>query len=197
MSRPLGFAPTPASGYFTATTSRSAGERRIGTQCLRVLPRHTPSPGRGLLPTTGQSIGARLLMFRARAADRAHAASTPGTAWPVHGHLPGLSQEYLGPLVLMPSEIFDASNSAACQVLPSGALERLPGPHLTQSSCAFSLSLTTTVFSQRSTGRFGTCPRRPVPEGQLSSISCTAPHNEEASYIAPPSAFITHLNNYE
>ena len=40
---------------------------------------------------------------------------------------------------------------------------------------AFSLSLTTTVFSQRSTGRFGALPRRTTPEGQQASISSTAP----------------------
>jgi hypothetical protein len=36
MSRPLRSTPTPASRSFTATTSRSASERRIGTQRLRV-----------------------------------------------------------------------------------------------------------------------------------------------------------------
>ncbi len=71
-------------------------------------------------------------------------------------------------------------------------LERLPGPHLTRSSRAFSLSLTTTVFSQRSTGRFSACPRRPTLEGQQSSISRTAPPMKSASYMTPPSAFVTH-----
>src|SRR3954469_25609418 len=33
----------------------------------------------------GRHIDARLLTFRARAADQAHAASTPGTAWPIIG----------------------------------------------------------------------------------------------------------------
>src|SRR4029434_3133074 len=33
----------------------------------------------------GRHIDARLLTFRARAADQAHAAFTPGTAWPVIG----------------------------------------------------------------------------------------------------------------
>jgi hypothetical protein len=43
VSRPLRFTPTPASRSFTATTSRPAGERRGGNQCLRFLPRHAPS----------------------------------------------------------------------------------------------------------------------------------------------------------
>jgi hypothetical protein len=34
--------PPPGSRGFTATTGRSAGERRLGTQCLRFLPRHAP-----------------------------------------------------------------------------------------------------------------------------------------------------------
>ncbi len=43
MSRPLRSTATPASSGFSATTGRSAGERRVGTQCLRFLPRHAPS----------------------------------------------------------------------------------------------------------------------------------------------------------
>src|SRR3954454_12444324 len=39
---------------------------------------------------------------------------------------------------------------------------------------AFSSSLTTTVFSQRSMRRFDTSPRRAAPKG-LTFISCTAP----------------------
>ena len=38
MSRPLRSTTTPASSGFTANTSRSASERRTGTQCLRFLP---------------------------------------------------------------------------------------------------------------------------------------------------------------
>src|SRR3954453_7805618 len=93
ISRPLGSTATPASSGFTATTGRSASERRLGTQCLRVLP-----VGRLPLATSeaydpGRRIDARLLTFRARAADQAHAAFTPGTAWPVIGHPPGSSRE--------------------------------------------------------------------------------------------------------
>src|SRR3954470_9445625 len=85
ISRPLGSTATPASSGFTATTGRSAGERRVGTQCLRVRP-----VGRLPLATLkaynpGRHIDARLLTFRARAADQAHTASTPGTAWPIIG----------------------------------------------------------------------------------------------------------------
>jgi hypothetical protein len=59
-------------------------------------------------------------------------------------------------------------------------------------SCApFARSLTTTVFSQRSTGWFGARLRRPTPEGHT-SISRTALLSE-VSYTAPPlAAFVTH-----
>ena len=56
---------------------------------------------------------------------------------------------------------------------------------------AFSLSLTTTVFSQRSTGWFGACPRRPTPEGLPPSL---AQHRfRGASYMDTSSAFMTHV----
>jgi hypothetical protein len=85
ISRPLRSTPTPASRGFTATTSRSASERRnwysmppvsaVGTLPLATLEACDPD----------RRINARLLTFRARAADQAHAAFTPGTTWPVIG----------------------------------------------------------------------------------------------------------------
>src|SRR5665811_1960972 len=53
----------------------------------------------------------------------------------------------------------------------SGLRNRLPDPHLTQSSAPFPVSLTTTVFSQRSTRWFGTSQRRAVPKGLPSSLA--------------------------
>ena len=51
--------------------------------------------------------------------------------------------------------------------LPTRAIpERLPGPHMTRSNRAFSLPLTTTVFSQRNAGSFRICPRGPILEGR-------------------------------
>ncbi len=47
---------------------------------------------------------------------------------------------------------------------------RLPGPHLTPSWTPFHTSLTTTVFSQRSTCWFRTSPRRAVLKGLPSSL---------------------------
>ena len=56
-----------------------------GTQCLRFLPL-ARSLSRPLGPATpDDAFDARLLTFRARAADQAHAAFTPGTTWPIIG----------------------------------------------------------------------------------------------------------------
>ena len=50
---------------------------------------------------------------------------------------------------------------------------------------AFSSSLTTTVFSQRSMRRLEASPRRAAPKGQQSFISRTAPHQENSpAYMA-------------
>jgi hypothetical protein len=54
---------------------------------------------------------------------------------------------------------------------------RLPGPHLTRFPRAFSSSLTTTVFSQRSMRWFDASPRRTTPKGQQSFISRIAPRS--------------------
>jgi hypothetical protein len=53
-----------------------------------------------------ESIGTCLLLFRAEAADRAHVAYMPDTAWPINGHPPDSSQSYAHTPVLMPSLIF-------------------------------------------------------------------------------------------
>jgi hypothetical protein len=55
LSRPLGSIATPASSGFTATTGRSASERRVGTQCLRYLPL-AGSLSRPWRPTTPVAI---------------------------------------------------------------------------------------------------------------------------------------------
>src|ERR1700680_1141610 len=54
-------------------------------------------------PDQGSSVQARLLPFHADAADQAHVASTPDTAWPVSGHPPGSSRNHLNAPVSMPS----------------------------------------------------------------------------------------------
>ena len=197
MSRPLRSTTTPASSGFTANTSRSASKRRdrysmppvsaVGTLPLATLEACDP----------GRRIDARLLPFRARAADQAHAAFTPGTTWPVIGTPARLHhQRTTRPLA------FDATSillTTPQQHTPSQGpapgrrlLERLPGPHLTRQARLFPRSLTTTVFSQRSIRWFGARPRRPTLEGQQASISSTAPSLRRPSYIDLLLTFGTH-----
>ena len=94
-------------------------------------------------PATRQAgrIDARLLTFRARAADQDHAASTPGTTWPIHGHPPGSSRRKTqDPRFRCHLHTYRRLNSAhPTRTTGRAFLERLPGPHLTRSSHAFSL----------------------------------------------------------
>ena len=140
MSRPLRSTPTPASRRFTATTSRSADERRVGTQCLRC-------DSLGTLPLAilrtcdpDRHIDARLLTFRARAANQARAASNAGhrlarTRAPAR--LIPSGETTLGFDAISP---FRRLNDDAQPTLGPDALERLPDPHLARSSPAFSLN---------------------------------------------------------
>ena len=95
------------------------------------------------------------------------------------------------------SEPFDASTAHAPPgLLPGRALlERLPGPHLTRSSHAFSLTANHDGLqpTQRQ-GGFSACPRRADAGGP------TIPHLSHSSayvgvfYTTPPSAFVTHIS---
>jgi hypothetical protein len=93
-------APPPLRG-FLATTSRSAGLPRDGTQRLAVSAacrapcRHPPISGGG--------VGTGLPTFRVKAADQARVASMPGTVWPISGHPPDSSWSNPTAPVSMPS----------------------------------------------------------------------------------------------
>jgi len=71
-------------------------------------------------------------------------------------------------------------------------LERLPDPHLTRSRRAFSLSLTTTVFSQRSTGWFDAYPRRADAGGPTSLHLSHSTTFRNRFLHQPPLVFVTH-----
>ena len=164
MSRPLRSTTTPASSGFTANTGRSASERRdrysmppvsaVGTLPLATS-RGPASPD--------AAFDARLLTFRARAADQAHAAFTPGTTWPAT-RAPArlIPREQPNPPVSMPPNCaFDASTTTPTPNPGPGALERLPGPHLTRSSRAFSLDRSPRRSSANAApGWFDAYPRR-------------------------------------
>ena len=89
MTRPL--RSTPITEGFITTMSRSASTPRNGTQRLTV----SAACARSLSPPTRtDSVATCLPTFRAKAADRAHVASMPDTAWPVSGYPPDSSQEH-------------------------------------------------------------------------------------------------------
>src|SRR5688500_17121078 len=93
ISRPLGSTATPASSGFTATTGRSASERRVGTQCLRCLPlaRSLSRPWR---PTTPVAIST-LAFSRSVQEPQTRLTPPPRRAPPGQssGHPPGSSRE--------------------------------------------------------------------------------------------------------
>ena len=139
---------------------------------------HAPSRNLGGLRPRVDAFDARLLTFRARAADQAHAAFTPGTTWPVIGHPPGSSRENSQTPRFRCHLDFanDASTAHAHPGTPDRTLSGTSSWSPPDASSAPSpRSLTTTVFSQRSTGWFSAFPRRTTLEGQQASISSTAP----------------------
>jgi len=93
-----------------------------GTQCLR-FSASARFLSRPLGPATPDDcFDARLLTFRARAADQDHAASTPGTTWPAT-RAPArlISEGKQGPPISMPSRSFRRFNSARPTRDPPGA----------------------------------------------------------------------------
>jgi len=81
----------------------------------------------------GDSVETRLPVFHARAADQAHAASMPGTAWPVIGHPPDSSRSP------RPGHGSDAISFVTTRQQRFG-FTHLPGPHLTPHWCLFHIA---------------------------------------------------------
>jgi len=195
MSRPLGSTPTPASRSFIATYEpvRQRAPHRYSVPSVAASARSLSQPG-----TRGPVNGCR---YRRPPSHVPCKSRRPGSRRLRAGHrlandrvtarlIPGAGQR---PPVSMPLDLTALQQRHPRRQPPGfGALERLPGPHLTRSCRAFSLTLTTTVFSQRSSGWFDACSRKPTPKGQRSFISRTAPLSERSSYMGPPSAFMTH-----
>jgi hypothetical protein len=126
--------------------------------------------------------------FRARAADRAHVTYTPGTAWPVNGHPPGLSRAGdIGP-VLMPSKQFrrftsdprDHGDCAPSSRSPPDA-SRAPFPHRSL---------------RRSSANAACGGLKPPPAGRLRRARhLHLPHSttdDSPPYIGSSSAPVTH-----
>ena len=177
MSRPLRSTTTPASSGFTATTSRSASERlnrysmppvaAVGTLPLAAR-RTDPQARTAALERSLSHVPCKSRRPGSRRLNAGHHLANN------RGQPPGSSRERRCSPVSMPSDLkFRRLNNDPQPGRPKrdpgpGALERLPGPHLTRSRRAFSLSLTTTVFSQRSTGWFDAYPRRADAGGPTS-----------------------------
>jgi len=195
VSRPLGSTATPASSGFTATTGRSASERRdwystplvSASGALPLATFRACDPGQRFrrspshVPCKSRRPGSRRLYAGH------HLARNAGTR---QAHPEGRSR-ILG---------FDAVsdfrrfNDDTRPGRPGRALlERLPGPHLTRSRHAFSLDARhDSLQLTQHQGGLAPTPAGPTPEGQRSSISRTAPPMKIPSYIDPPSAFVTH-----
>jgi hypothetical protein len=144
----------------------------------------------------GRRIDARLLTFRARAADQAHAAFTPGTAWPVIGSPARLvTREQPDPSLSMPPRfvLTTPQQGTPTRRLQAGRfLERLPGPHPTRSSAPSPCCSPRRSSTNAAQGGLAPSPEGRRPEGQLASIPSTAPPMNDVPYTTPPSAFVTH-----
>jgi hypothetical protein len=99
MSRPLRSAPITG-----VSSLLRAGPPAFAASVLnasRFLPLSALPLAPAAIMRTRRSISARLPMFRAAAADQAHAASMPDTAWPVNGLPPGSSRSRINAPVSM------------------------------------------------------------------------------------------------
>jgi len=94
--------------------------------------------------------------------DQVHAAFMPDAAWAVGRFLPDLSRNRLANPGFDAVPTISTRNERFTRV-------RLPGPHLTGSSPAFSSTLTTKALYRCSLRWFGAFPCRPAPKGLPSS----------------------------
>jgi hypothetical protein len=171
ISRPLRSTTTPDSSGFTATTGRSAGERRVGTQCLRPsASAQSLSRPWGLRPRTPYRRSPSHVPCKSRrpGSRRLHAGHRPASNT---GSRQAHPEDRLAPRFRCHLGIFDAYDDARPGAPgPTRAiLERLPDPHLTRS--------TPRLFPGRSPrrssanaapGRFDARPRRADAEGPAS-----------------------------
>ena len=93
-----------------------------------------------------------------------------------------------------PKPNYDASTATPNRASPDERfLERLPGPHLTRSSRAFSLiAHHDGLQPTQHQGGLAPAPAGPTLESQQASISRTAPPMDDVFYTTPPPAFVTH-----
>jgi hypothetical protein len=177
MSRPLGSVPTSRQqgllSYYGSVRRRVTHRYSVPSVfCLGTLPlvdrratgpltdrqyRHSPSH----VPCKTCRPGSRRLYAEHRLANRRAPARL----------IPGKGQE--SPVSMSPFKVTTPQQRRPPGFPRSGASGTSSWSPPDAIKRTFSLSLTTTVFSQRSTGWFDACPRRPTSEGHT-SISCTA-----------------------
>ena len=169
--------------FSSENTSRSASRTRNGT--------HT-HVRRGLLPlarwkTPTRRIASDLLLFHAKAADRARVASMPDTTWPINGHTPDSSRDRFDTPVSM-------SPVSLSTRLQRFAYARLPDPHLTRHARLFHIAHHSRVTAPAACGGL-----KPPPAGRLrraNNPSSPAQHHfrKHCLHRTLPSAFRTHQN---
>ncbi len=119
----------------------------------------------------GGGIKARLLTFRASAADQAHVASVPDTAWPVHGT----------PARLIPEQP-QTSGSDVTYLLTTRQQRftcvRLPSPYLTALPPPFPHRSPRRSLTNAACGGLAPSPAGRHRRCQHSFITRTAPHQE-------------------
>ena len=150
---------------FSTTTGRSASVPGDGTH----VPTGHSRLGHSLSPHADAAVSGHAFSRSAREPQtRAHATSAPDTAWPVNGTPARLIPEThtIAPVLMSSERVTTLQQWSSSGSLPDA------------SPCAFSSSLTTTVFSQRSMRRLEAAPRRAAPGGHQSPISRAAPHQE-------------------
>src|SRR4051794_1178214 len=140
ISRPLDSTATPASSGFTATTGRSASERRVGTHCLR-FPPLAGSLSRPWRPATPVAVST--LAF-SRSVPEPQTRLTPPSRRAPPGQSSGTRQAHhkrtARPLAFDATSILLTTPQQRTPTRESRAgrfLERLPGPHLTRSTPPF------------------------------------------------------------
>jgi hypothetical protein len=200
VSRPLRSTPTPASRSFTATTSRSASERRDRysmppVSAVGTLPLATPDHDPGSSLST--------LAF-SRSAQEPQTRLTPPLRRTPPGQQPRASARLIskadpGPPISMPStRVSTPQQRTPAQTSWAGTiLERLPDPRLTRSRLAFFPGRSPRQSSANAApGRLDARPRRADAGGPtILHLSHSTAYERCLPTRRPPSACVTHRSS--
>jgi hypothetical protein len=113
MTQPLGSTPVPGASPLLRAGPPARPATVLNPSQLLLL-------GGSLSPPVRVAVsGAHLPTFCANAADQAHVASLPGTAWPVSGHPPDPSPRHRRPLGLLPPGLRTDTSAAVVFLVPT------------------------------------------------------------------------------